>query len=161
MQRSKRPEQVWNTHDRRKQSSEVCGKTRTPALAPRKLQRFHNAKQDIRSLQENQARTKRRILADRRDSIADRWRDHIRIRSQQAHSRHRNTRTTSRSAGFGQGIGAVILTTKQGTRRKTMNSTPYPLRVPGEILELSRLRAQEERIDQATALRQFFKSNKV
>ncbi len=36
-----------------------------------------------------------------------------------------------------------------------MNSTPYPLRVPGEILELSRLRAQEERLDQATALRQF------
>lgn len=36
-----------------------------------------------------------------------------------------------------------------------MNSTPYPLRVPEEILELSRLRAQEEHLDQSTALRQF------
>ncbi len=36
-----------------------------------------------------------------------------------------------------------------------MTTTPYPLRIPEEILELSRLRAQEEHLDQTTALRQF------
>jgi predicted HTH domain antitoxin len=36
-----------------------------------------------------------------------------------------------------------------------MTTTPYPMRIPDEVLALSRLRAQEERLDQATALRQF------
>lgn len=36
-----------------------------------------------------------------------------------------------------------------------MTTTPYPLRVPSEILALSRMRAEEEHLDQATTLRQF------
>ena len=36
-----------------------------------------------------------------------------------------------------------------------MTTTSYPLRIPEEIIVLSRLRAQEEHLDQATALRQF------
>jgi len=36
-----------------------------------------------------------------------------------------------------------------------MTTKAYPLRIPEEIVLLSRLRAQEEHLDQATALRQF------
>ncbi len=36
-----------------------------------------------------------------------------------------------------------------------MTATSYPLRIPEEVLAVSRLRAQEEHLDQATALRQF------
>ncbi len=36
-----------------------------------------------------------------------------------------------------------------------MTTTSYPLRIPEEILTISRIRAQEEHLDQATALRQF------
>ena len=35
-----------------------------------------------------------------------------------------------------------------------MESVSYPLRIPGEILELAKLRAKEEYVDQSTALRQ-------
>ena len=36
-----------------------------------------------------------------------------------------------------------------------MTTTAYPLRIPEEILSISKLRAKEEHLDQATALRQF------
>ena len=36
-----------------------------------------------------------------------------------------------------------------------MTTKAYPLRIPEDILALSRLRAQEEHLDQSTALRQF------
>ena len=36
-----------------------------------------------------------------------------------------------------------------------MSTVAYPLRIPEEILAVSRLRAEEEHVDQATALRQF------
>lgn len=36
-----------------------------------------------------------------------------------------------------------------------MTTKPYPLRIPNEILALSRLRAREEHLDQTTVLRQF------
>lgn len=36
-----------------------------------------------------------------------------------------------------------------------MATIAYPLRIPEEILNLSRLRAQEQHFDQTTALRQF------
>lgn len=36
-----------------------------------------------------------------------------------------------------------------------MSTTPYPLRISDDILSLSRLRAQDEHVDQTTALRQF------
>ena len=36
-----------------------------------------------------------------------------------------------------------------------MTTVSYPLRIPEEIFVLSRLRAQEEHLDQATTLRQF------
>ena len=36
-----------------------------------------------------------------------------------------------------------------------MTTTAYPLRIPEEILQISKLRAKEEHVDQATALRQF------
>jgi predicted HTH domain antitoxin len=35
-----------------------------------------------------------------------------------------------------------------------MKTMPYPLRLPEHLLELADLRAQEERIDRSTALRQ-------
>ena len=35
-----------------------------------------------------------------------------------------------------------------------MKTIAYPLRIPKEIIELSRLKAQEQRLDQSTALRQ-------
>ncbi|MCR4405291.1 MAG: hypothetical protein NUW06_08490 [Candidatus Acetothermia bacterium] len=35
-----------------------------------------------------------------------------------------------------------------------MKTTPYPLRLPKHLIELADLRAQEERIDRAAALRQ-------
>ena len=35
-----------------------------------------------------------------------------------------------------------------------METTPYPLRIPQEILTLTKLRAKEEYLDQTTALRQ-------
>lgn len=35
-----------------------------------------------------------------------------------------------------------------------MRTTPYPLRLPKHLIELADLRAQEERIDRSTALRQ-------
>ena len=36
-----------------------------------------------------------------------------------------------------------------------MTTVAYPLRIPQEIIRVSRLRAEEERVDQSTALRQF------
>lgn len=36
-----------------------------------------------------------------------------------------------------------------------MTTVSYPLRISEQILELSRIRAKEERLDQSTALRQF------
>lgn len=39
-----------------------------------------------------------------------------------------------------------------------MKTTPYPLRLPQHLLELADLRAQEERIDRSTALRQLLYS---
>ena len=36
-----------------------------------------------------------------------------------------------------------------------MTKTAYPLRIPEEIVVLSRMRAKEEHVDQSTALRQF------
>ena len=36
-----------------------------------------------------------------------------------------------------------------------MKTKSYPLRIPSEILDISRLRAKEEHLDQSTALRQF------
>lgn len=36
-----------------------------------------------------------------------------------------------------------------------MTTKAYPLRIPEEIIQVSRLRTQEEHVDQATALRQF------
>ena len=35
-----------------------------------------------------------------------------------------------------------------------METIPYPLRIPEEIVQLAKLRAKEEHLDQATALRQ-------
>jgi hypothetical protein len=35
-----------------------------------------------------------------------------------------------------------------------MSTTPYPLRISDEILSLSKMRAQDEHVDQSTALRQ-------
>lgn len=35
-----------------------------------------------------------------------------------------------------------------------METVPYPLRIPEEVLTLARLRAKEEYVDQSTALRQ-------
>jgi len=36
-----------------------------------------------------------------------------------------------------------------------MSTTPYPLRISDDVLVISKLRAEEEHVDQATALRQF------
>ena len=36
-----------------------------------------------------------------------------------------------------------------------MTAIAYPLRIPEEILTISKLRAKEEHVDQTTALRQF------
>ncbi len=36
-----------------------------------------------------------------------------------------------------------------------MTTTAYPIRIPEEIMALSKIRSQEEHLDQTTALRQF------
>ncbi|MBI3587727.1 UPF0175 family protein [Candidatus Micrarchaeota archaeon] len=39
-----------------------------------------------------------------------------------------------------------------------MNAVAYPLRIPQELIDLARIRAEEEYVDQATALRQMLRA---